>query len=61
MLAIPRAALVDYFAAHPVVGYIVTRNVAEVVSGRLQVFQAMWLREMQRGIERRSQTARGIA
>ena len=61
VLAIPRPALLEYFAAHPDVAYIVTRNVAEVVSGRLQVFQAMWLREMQRGLELRSQPARGMA
>jgi CRP-like cAMP-binding protein len=48
VLALPSAALLDYFAAHPEVGYTVTRNIASVVGQRLQVFQAMWLREMQR-------------
>lgn len=50
VLAIPRGALFEHFAAHPEVGYIVTRNVAEVMGQRLQILQAMWLREMQRGI-----------
>ena len=48
VLSLPRAALLDYFFAHSAVGYAVTRNVASVVGQRLQVFQAMWLREMQR-------------
>jgi hypothetical protein len=30
------------------------RNLASVVGQRLQVFQAMWLREMQRFVETRS-------
>jgi CRP/FNR family cyclic AMP-dependent transcriptional regulator len=59
VLAIPRAALLEHFAAHPEVGFIVTQNVAEVMGRRLQVFQAMWLREMQRVIELRAATARG--
>jgi hypothetical protein len=36
------------------VGYAVTRNLAAVIGQRLQVFQAMWLREMQRVIDTRS-------
>ncbi len=51
VLALPRAALLDYFSARPDVGYAVTRNVASVVGQRLQVFQAMWLREMQRVVK----------
>lgn len=51
VLALPRAALLDYFSAHPAVGYAVTRNVASVVGQRLQVFQTMWLREMQRVVK----------
>ena len=50
VLALPRAALLDYFSVHPDVGYTVTRNVASVVGQRLQIFQAMWLREMQRAV-----------
>jgi CRP-like cAMP-binding protein len=51
LLAFPRAALLDHFAAHPRVGYAVVGNVAATVGSRLQVFQAMWLREMKRVLE----------
>ena len=47
VLTLPRTALLDYFSAHPAVGYTITRNIAAVAGQRLQVFQAMWLREMQ--------------
>ena len=48
VLSLPRAALFDYFEAHPAVGYAVTRNLSAVVAHRLQVMQTMWLREVQR-------------
>lgn len=48
-----RAALVSHFDAHPAVGRIVTANVAAVMGHRLQVFQTMWVREMQRTVEHR--------
>ena len=51
VLAVPRAALFDHFAAHPAVGYAVARNLSAVVGHRLQVMQTMWLREMQRVVE----------
>jgi len=51
--ALSRTALLDHFAAHPDVGYAVMRNLAAVIGKRLQVFQAMWLREMQRVVELR--------
>ena len=51
VIALPRAALLEHFARTPEVGYAVTRNVAAVVGQRLQVFQAMWLREMQRVVK----------
>ena len=51
LIAFPRAALLDHFAAHPRVGYAVVGNVAATVGQRLQVFQAMWLREMKRVLE----------
>ncbi len=54
VVALPRAALLEYFAAHPAAGYVVTRNLASVVGQRLQVFQAMWRREMQRVVALRS-------
>jgi CRP-like cAMP-binding protein len=51
LLVLGRAALVEYFAANPAVGYTVVGNVAATVGQRLQVFQAMWLREMKRVLE----------
>jgi CRP/FNR family transcriptional regulator, cyclic AMP receptor protein len=51
VLALDRQALLQYFTAEPAVGYVVTRNVAEIIGQRLQVFQGMWLREMQRVVE----------
>jgi CRP-like cAMP-binding protein len=51
LLAFRRPALLDHFAAHPRVGYAVVGNVAATVGQRLQVFQAMWLREMKRVLE----------
>jgi CRP/FNR family cyclic AMP-dependent transcriptional regulator len=54
VLVLPRAPLLEFFDANPAVGYLVLRNLASVVGQRLQVFQAMWLREMQRFVETRS-------
>jgi len=51
VLGLPRQALLTHFESRPDVGYAVTRNVASVVGHRLQVLQAMWLREMQRVVE----------
>lgn len=48
LLALRRSELHEHFATRPGVGYAVTRNLAAVVGQRLHVFQAMWLREMQR-------------
>ncbi len=53
VLAFSRSSLLEHFGQRPVVGYIVTRNVASVIGQRLHVFQAMWLREMQRLVELR--------
>lgn len=61
VLVLPRAALFEYFAAHPAVGYAVTRNVSAVVGHRLQVLQTMWLREMQRVVEIRGVRARSVS
>jgi CRP-like cAMP-binding protein len=54
VVVLPRVPLLQFFDASPAVGYIVHRNLASVVGQRLQVFQAMWLREMQRFVEARS-------
>jgi CRP-like cAMP-binding protein len=51
LLAFPAPALHDHFTANPDVGHRIMLNVATTVGQRLQVFQAMWLREMKRGLE----------
>jgi CRP-like cAMP-binding protein len=51
LLAFHRAELLGHFAANSRVGYAVVGNVAATVGQRLQVFQAMWLREMKRVLE----------
>jgi CRP-like cAMP-binding protein len=47
LLAFPRAMLLEYSERRPDVGYLISRNVAALVGQRLQVFQDMWLRQMQ--------------
>jgi CRP-like cAMP-binding protein len=61
VLSISRAELLEYLRTHPVVGYTVARNVAEIIGQRLQIFQAMWLRQMQRVVEMRTTPARAQA
>src|ERR1019366_8751637 len=51
VIAFSREALREYFAAHPAVGLAVSLNLAAVIGQRLQLFQTMWLREMQRALE----------
>jgi CRP-like cAMP-binding protein len=50
VLDLPREALEAHLGTHPAAGYRVARNVAAIVGQRLQVVQAMWLREMQRRV-----------
>ncbi|HSL23960.1 MAG TPA: cyclic nucleotide-binding domain-containing protein [Vicinamibacterales bacterium] len=50
-VALPRTALFRYFDENPEVGYVVARNVASIIGQRLEVIQAMWLREMQRVVK----------
>jgi CRP-like cAMP-binding protein len=54
VIALPREELRKHFAAYPTVGYQITLNLAVVIGHRLQLFQAMWLREMQRTVEKHS-------
>lgn len=52
-IALPRQELSAFFAAHPQTGYQVSLNLSRVIGQRLQLFQAMWLREVQRMVELR--------
>jgi len=54
VIALPREALREYLAANPAAGYKIALNLAVVIGHRLQMFQTMWLREMQRTVEVRS-------
>ena len=54
VIALPQEALLEYFAANPVAGRKIALNLAVVIGHRLQLFQTMWLREMQRTVEVRS-------
>lgn len=47
VLAFRRTDLLQYCAANPRVGQVVALNIAAIVGQRLQLFQAMWLRQMQ--------------
>jgi CRP/FNR family transcriptional regulator, cyclic AMP receptor protein len=51
VIALGRDALNDYFSAHPDTGYAISLNLASVIGERLQLFQAMWMREIQRVVE----------
>ncbi len=53
VIALPREALNQCFETHPETGYRVSLNLSRVVGQRLQLFQAMWLREIQRMVELR--------
>jgi CRP-like cAMP-binding protein len=53
VISLSREALLAHFAAHPVVAHSISLNLASVIGQRLQLFQAMWLREMQRTVELR--------
>jgi CRP-like cAMP-binding protein len=54
LIALQRDALLKYFATNPVAGHKLALNLAIVIGHRLQMFQTMWLREMQRTVEVRS-------
>jgi CRP/FNR family cyclic AMP-dependent transcriptional regulator len=54
VITLPRESLLKYFAANPAAGHKIAVNLAVVVGHRLQLFQTMWLREMQRTVELRS-------
>jgi CRP-like cAMP-binding protein len=54
VIALPREGLGAYFAANPAAGYKIALNLAVVIGHRLQLFQTMWVREMQRTVEVRS-------
>jgi CRP-like cAMP-binding protein len=50
-LVFPREHLLEFFSREPGVGWRVMANVAAIMSQRFQVFQAMWLRQVQVTLE----------
>jgi len=53
VIVLSREALRAHFAAFPAIGQAISLNLAAVIGQRLQLFQAMWLREMERMVELR--------
>jgi CRP-like cAMP-binding protein len=53
-LVFPREHLLGFFSQQPDVGWKVMANVAEIMGQRFQVFQAMWLRQVQFSLESRN-------
>ena len=47
LLAFSRGDVLRHFEREPRVGYVVSRNIAALVGERFEVFQAMWLRQVQ--------------
>ena len=54
VIALPQKALREYMAAQPAVGCKIALNLAVVIGHCLQLFQTMWLREMERTVQARS-------
>lgn len=57
VIALPRETLCAFCESSPAVGYRIGLNLAILVGQRLQLVQAMWLREMQRTVELRAAAA----
>lgn len=57
VIALPREVLLKYFKTFPDLGHKIALNLAIVVGHRLQLLQAMWLRQMQRTVELHSALA----
>lgn len=53
LVAISREVLTELFAQNPEIGFRVALNLAALIGQRLQLFQTMWLREMERVVEMR--------
>ena len=51
VIALPRESLREYIAANPAAGCKIALNLAVVIGLRLQLFQTIWLREMERTVQ----------
>lgn len=54
VIALPRESLREYLTAYPAAGCKIALNLAVVIGHRLQLFQTIWLREMERTVQARS-------
>jgi CRP/FNR family cyclic AMP-dependent transcriptional regulator len=54
LLAIPREELQRFFNSRPALGLLVMTNLAGIVGQRFQLFQTMWLRQVQQAVEMRN-------
>lgn len=50
VIALPRLSLIEFCEVHPGLCSALALNIAAIIGHRLQVVQAMWLREMQRAV-----------
>ena len=57
LIALSREALTAFCEREPEIGRRISLNLAILVGQRLQLVQAMWMREIQRAVELRSQHA----
>ena len=53
VVSFDREVLQAFFSENPDLGYLISFNFAAVIGQRLQLFQAMWMREIQRLVELR--------
>jgi CRP/FNR family cyclic AMP-dependent transcriptional regulator len=54
LLVIPREDLQRFLTSRPELGLMVMTNLAAIVGQRFQLFQTMWLRQVQRAVEMRN-------
>ena len=52
LLVLPGQRLRDLFLIKPEIGYSVLSNLARIVGQRLTILQTMWIRELQRAVEK---------
>ena len=55
VVSFPRRSLMDLFDAEPRLGHLFFMRLSELIGVRLETFQALWARELQRLVERSSE------
>jgi hypothetical protein len=59
LLAIPGPDLLEVLSRHHEAGHVVMSNLSRIIGQRLQMFQTMWVREIQRTVRMKAMEARG--